>query len=702
MLEFIIMDCEQSFVEQKIVPLYTYGENDPKKFFNTMLPVSAQYDLCLGFFNSSGFHSLSSGMARFIKNEGRMRFIINQFVSPEDYNLITRDNSILNNEDFKNKIFSDLYELQKVLETPGEKFFNCLTILIEEGKLDIKIALINNQSHGIVHQKFGILKDFDNNRIVFNGSTNFSKTAFEKNFELLSIYKSWSQDTEIVETVSKFESLFDTLWNNEFRGVFVSDGKSLIKELKIIRYSNKNINESSTLDYYLEEELAFSEKDPSSLQAELESNEKYRLPSGVFLFNHQKQAIRKWLDSNKVGFFEMATGTGKTFTALAAISYLANTQNHLHGIILLVPRKNLASQWEKDVLAFGFQTPIICDSDHLGWENELNAAVMNSIWSDKIFFCIALLSTMVLNRFQSIMSNYRKHDPDLSDLAVICDEAHNLGENYLNNIPKARYRLGLSATPLRQFDQEGTNNIKKFFDYEKESVFRYSLSDAINDGYLCKYYYYPLVVELTDDEYVKYLYYTKKICKFFDSDGKLDFKNQILVNLLLARKRIIHKAQNKLDGFRKAIELILKIESPIHHLIVFAPSGKPENDNDEMENDIDNDDESVINEYARILFREYKIKQHQYISGTNESVLRLFSDGKIQALTVKNKLDEGVDIKQAQFAVFCSSSGNPRQFIQRRGRLLRTFPNKDYAYIFDLIVVPSKTKFDIAEKKEAR
>ena len=260
-------------------------------------------------------------------------------------------------------------------------------------------------------------------------------------------------------------------------------------------------------------------------------------------------------------------------------------------------------------------------------------------------------------------------------------------------------RIGLSATPERQFDDNGNEKIRKFFGSEQGYTYEYSMEDAINKGVLCKYMYYPHLVQLTRAEMDAYAELSDKIAKYFNFDkGCFDDIDEKLKMLLLTRKRIVHKAERKLDVFKDIIENHYQMRGNLKYTLIYVPEGnKPDyiegNDDFDRSEDIsdDSDTEHLINQYTQVVTEvDDHVTVRKFVSGQKdrEEILADFAEGKLQVLTSMKCLDEGVDVPRSELAIFCSSTGNPRQFIQRRGRVLRTHPDKKIAELHDLVVVP--------------
>ena len=292
---------------------------------------------------------------------------------------------------------------------------------------------------------------------------------------------------------------------------------------------------------------------------------------------------------------------------------------------------------------------------------------------------------------------------------MIADECHNMGSGSLvkrlKEIPYLR-RIGLSATPERQFDDEGNKKLNKFFGSEEHYTYEYSMEEAIHNGVLCKYMYYPHVVRLTPDEMSAYVEISEKIAKYFNYDTEsFDHIDDILKMKLLERKRIIHKAVNKLDIFKSIIKKRFEEKGNLKYSLIYVPEGnKPDyvGAQDDFDRN-DNDAEHLINIYTQAVTEvDDHVTVRKFVSGQKDrdEILYDFAEGKLQVLTSMKCLDEGVDVPRSELAIFCSSTGNPRQFIQRRGRVLRTHPDKKMAELHDLVVFPEINPYSDSYRME--
>ena len=282
----------------------------------------------------------------------------------------------------------------------------------------------------------------------------------------------------------------------------------------------------------------------------------------------------------------------------------------------------------------------------------------------------------------------------------IADECHNIGAGKIKvRLPYIPYgrRIGLSATPQRQFDDAGNNAINDFFGIKEDYTFEYTMQQAIQEGKLCQYYYYPHVVYLNSEEMQEYNELSVKLAKYYLVDSDRFKKDDILMSLLLKRKRIIHKASGKKTVFYDILKDRIKTNGSLKYSLIYVPEGnEPAEyfDNDSDSQDTISDDvetQHLIDEYTRIVAEvdpHTTVMQFTSETANRDGILEKFSKGQLDVLTSMKCLDEGVDVPRSEMAIFCASTGNPRQFIQRRGRILRTHEDKKYAIIHDLVVAP--------------
>lgn len=664
---------------------YSSGYDEPKEFFTEALIESSTFDLGLGFFSSSGIRSLAYGFALFIANGGKMRVVINHILSKEDKEAIENGQKHLV-KDFENRILSDIQKLTKTLSKEDEHFFHCLSYLISINRIEF-IATISTKG-GLGHDKYGIFTDDEGNKVAFIGSANFSHSALELNGETITVFTSPNDDKRI----SEYQTLFDKSWENDTPHLIhipIDEVKTFISEnfhkesLKQLLGNSINLREDKSINDFCKplsqrvlEKIELKEQEP-----------RFPFPEERSI---QIDAYNAWIKNGKNGVFAMATGSGKTVTALNCLRKQYK-DNGFYKAIIVVPTQALAIQWQKEAEAFNFQN-IISTHTEKDWKNTLSRYTTRSFLDQsKSIILITTYATFNRKDIQLFLHKVK----GLDSFIYIADEAHNIGSaSSLKNLPyNIKWRIGLSATPERIYDDLGSEKLYEFFNSRApEYTYRYTMKQAIEENILCHYDYFPIFVELTDSEMDEYENISVQLRKFIDSDtGKYKPEAE---KLLLKRKRIIHKAENKKVAISNLLE-DLKQKRKLDYTFVFVPEGYEPNYSERDSYDIDQEDVHIIDEYAQ-MFKNQGYSYHKYISGLDDAlnILKSFANGDIQILLSMKCLDEGVDIPRAEHAIFCSSTGNPRQFVQRRGRVLRKSKGKDKAKIWDLIVTPPNVMND--------
>lgn len=658
---------------------YSSGYDEPKDFFTEALIESSTFDLGLGFFSSSGIRSLAYGFALFIANGGKMRVVMNHFLSKEDKEAIENGQKHLV-ENFENRILSDIKKLAKTLSKEDEHFFHCLSYLISINRIEF-IATISTKG-GLGHDKYGIFTDDEGNKVAFIGSANFSHFALELNGETITVFTSTNDDKRI----SEYQTLFDKSWENDTPHLIhipIDEVKTYISEnfykesLKQLLGTSIDLREDKSINDFCK---PLSQRVLDKIELK-EQEPRFPFPEERTI---QIDAYNAWIKNGKNGVFAMATGSGKTVTALNCLRKQFK-ENGFYKAIIVVPTQALAIQWKHEAESFNFQNIISTHTDK-DWKNILSRYTTRSLLDQtKNIILITTYATFNRRDIQTFIDRTK----GIETFIYIADEAHNIGsKSSLKHLPEAiKWRIGLSATPERVYDDFGSEKLYEFFKSRPpEYTFRYTMKQAINSGILCHYDYYPIFVELTSSEMDEYERISSQLRKFIDSDtGKYKPEAE---KLLLKRKRIIHKAENKKVAISGLLE-DLKRKRKLDYTFVFVPEGYEPDYSESDSYQIEQDDIHIIDEYAQ-MFKDHGYSYHKYISGLDDApdILKSFADGDIQVLLSMKCLDEGVDIPRAEHAIFCSSTGNPRQFVQRRGRVLRKSKEKEKAKIWDLIVTP--------------
>jgi DNA phosphorothioation system restriction enzyme len=421
-----------------------------------------------------------------------------------------------------------------------------------------------------------------------------------------------------------------------------------------------------------------------------------RIPSSIQLRQYQRQAIANWFANQGRGTLKMATGSGKTITGLAIATELYQKIG-LQVLLVVCPYRHLVTQWARECQNFNLE-PILAFENVRNWQSQLSTALYSVHSGNQPFLTVITTNaTLIGEGLQSQL----KYFPDKT--LIIGDEAHNLGAPRLEqSLPRnIGLRLALSATPERYFDELGTEFLFDYFGPVLQPEL--TLADAIRQGALVHYLYYPILVELTEAEASTYAKLTKRIgWVLMDEENISNIENNdTLTSLLIQRARLIGAAANKLEALRQL--MVGRLDTS--HTLFYCGDGS-------VETPLSDESSHQLAAVTRLLGAELGYRINTYTAETplaeREELRRQFESGKLQGLVAIRCLDEGVDIPAVQTAVILASSGNPRQFIQRRGRILRPYPGKQRATLFDAIILPPDLGRDTLEvernllKKELR
>lgn len=662
--------------------------NEPLQFYLDGLFNSNQFDLLLGYFSSAAISVLSLGFAAFLHRGGQMRLVMNNVLSLKDRDAIQQGLT----GDTENVVFdlSDPVGIQRTLDEYGQHFFQCLSWLIANSRIELKIVKPKH-SEGIAHYKSGLFSDGED-VVGFKASSNFTAFGLLENLEELDAFLSW-ENGRSNKMISSQTRDFDALFSGsaeyveyleaEDVKIAIRDAfgdKSLIELLedeKLLAQKKKSRFENPVLKRAISKLLPQLDK--------ISKGPTFPYPTGPR--EYQKTAYVNWVKNGRAGIFGMATGTGKTITALnCVLEEYRRSSEKVYRAIILVPTLTLVRQWEREVRSFNFED-VYKVASISPWRQELSTLASTSKRIPISFIIISTYASFVKREMQNVV----KLLP--TDTIFIADEGHNLASpevaQCLTDLHLEK-RIGLSATPKRIYDPDGTAAMENFFGDSEPYTYSFSLEKAIREGVLCQYFYYPHIIHLREEELSEYRELSIKLVKLYQIKPRDQDTKKRIESKLLERKRIIHKAINKLPKTLEILANIFQEDINKRYILVYVPEGKTFeiNENEEESNP---DNIRIINQYTREIAKlNDNILVNQFISGKKDrdDILHQFASGDINVIASMKCLDEGIDIPQAEIAVFCSSTGNPRQFIQRRGRILRTHRLKRYAHVHDLVVVP--------------
>lgn len=619
-----------------------------ENFYEPCLQEAILYWRSVGFFSSSALEKITSGIDNLVLNNGMIRLIVSPKLSKDDIDAIQEgyyqrsrgvDNSIATWFDQQ----FDIYDRVRL---------NILAKLVAQGRLDIKIALTENL--GMYHEKLGIMKDKEENYVAFSGSMNESETAFMHNFESIDVYCSWDETRRSDIIYSNFVEL----WNGTTLGLCVLDFPDIGFE-RLKKYNDNSMT--------FEESFRFLEQKNTLPRMPKEIN------GNVFnIRKYQQEAIDAWFDNNNIGLFSMATGTGKTLTAITAAIKLYERKKQL-AIIIVCPFQHLVDQWEKDLRVFNFK-PICAYESSAIWQPLLRSKIRFFNMNSVDHLCVVTTnSTFMGTKFLTEVLKIKKA------ALLIVDEAHNIGSQLgLSALSKIQsnttYRLALSATPERHFDDEGTQKLISYFD---QVVYDFSLERAIRENHLTPYYYNIILTSLDNEEYSEYISLSCEISKYIFRKDEKPLITDKAKELMLKRSRLVNTSKDKLEKLIKK----LKASSLDYQNLIYCGIGK--------------DDSGLrqINAVTKALTESIGMRVCQFTSEESRDerkrlISRLSSGDDLHALVAMKCLDEGVDIPCVQSAYIMASSTNKKEHVQRRGRVLRKFPGKKYATIYDFVTLP--------------
>lgn len=713
-----------SFKEKNILKSYDTKRinNNPKKdpvlFYRDVFSEAVKADFHLGYFSTNAIINIAFSFASFIRKGGVVRFITNQYLNSNDIGLLGEFDLEQSQLKKVKETYEDAEALSNTFKSVSQHFFDCLKYLISVEKLLIIPVVcksnIGKSNEEMSHYKIAFFYDDDENWIYSTGSSNFSFGGMVRNGEKIDVTRSWTDfiRTEVKEDnenkeeekedIMKDQLRIDDIINNQ-EDEFQKLAKENLIEVIARKGKSKDIDQLVMDEKEIQSEIKRLYKTGrKNLFANYkEGKEVEKEPKFPFAEprQYQKDAYNAWVKNNYKGLFAMATGTGKTITSLNCVL----NEYHIHNkynVIIAVPTRSLLSQWVSEAKKFNFSN-IITTSD----SNYKKVLQRNLITKNNL----VLITTYATITRGSLEQIFMQFSSELSEFIFISDECHNIGSQKLfNKIPQFfKKRIGLSATPDRKYDVRGSNNLYSYFNSSPPCfTYSYSMKRAIEKDVLSEFNYYPRFTSLQEDELKEYIEITKKIARFLLPNSG---KNPDWVNaLLIKRKRIINKARNKKQLLKQIVTEIVhdKSKPEFNFAFVYVPEGYEKNlvveEEDNDLHDLDDRDKRIMDDYCKILGDEMEFKIQKFLGETRskDSVLERFKDGKLDALLAMKCLDEGVDIPRTQYGIFCASSGNPRQYIQRRGRVLRTHDEKKLSYIYDMIVVPDLDRLSSIYDKE--
>ncbi len=648
--------------EQEFAITYDTSEasKDPvTSFLEPCLENSVTYDRLSGYFSSRFLALAAKGLGPFLLGEGKMRLVMSSQLSSVDLEALTKnqDSPGMWAHLFDHLEFGD-ESFQSVVE---KRHFEAMCWLVSKGRLEIRIVIYAEQSgqgHSpIFHPKIGIFRDSSGDEISFSGSINETASGWTGNVEEFKVFKSWDRTSEFVTQDKK---TFLRHWNGDVEGSFrtIALPEALRQKLISIAPTERpNISSSSS--------------------------NRAKVAKVVRLRDYQKSAIEAWDRQGRVGILEMATGTGKTKTAKGCIDLVTGFgtpeyRSKKSLVVVTAPFEHIAKQWMEELSEYA---PVLASSSN-DWQSDMRQSI-NRIRLKRLnaLVVVAVQKTAAGRKFTSLIEEIQS---EFDHRLFVGDEAHGLGATSFQTalLPAYEFRLGLSATPTRYYDELGTQLLLDFFgstaftfDTKTAMVWRDS---STGQKALSPYKYFPEFVALSAFEAEKYQELSESIRKMQTNNLDLAQK-KVLESLLFKRAAVVKKAASKLPALRSLLEpMKLTLSFALiycHDLEQLSAVGATLN--------------SLGISYQKVTGEESNNPSAAY-SGLSQRdwILRQFAAGTTRVLLAIRCLDEGVDVPAAKIGFILASSGNPREFVQRRGRLLRPSPGKEFAVLHDFVVAP--------------
>lgn len=635
------------------------------------LKATHSLDVMMGYFASSSFVAIAPGLATFLRNaKAPLRMVVSPFLTAGDFDALTQDETQLAR--LAQRILIDDIPNEDAL---ARHTLECLAWLITQQRLILKVAVMRD---ALFHPKVWLFED-GANRAALHGSTNFTKTGLSRNREQLTLSRDWKGE-EAVFHIERFRREFDDLWSGGDEDCYVLPLPDAIARNVIERYKTEAMPDEEALGSIWQKAHGLEEPPSDGYvprHAELQIPAQLVYESGDFA--HQGRAVKAWEATGRRGILEMATGAGKTITSMICASRLQDEIGSLL-VVVTAPYRPLIEQWCDEIREFGVQ-PINLTA--AGGPEARNKEIRQagrrlSMGHSRAEVLVVSNDTLCTERFiRSVAAVKAKK-------LLIADECHNLGAaSFTANPPEEfEYRLGLSATPVRQYDEEGTDALIAYFG---EICFSFTLEEAIGKC-LTEYDYHVHFVELTPDEMQEWSDLTDEIANLAwkIEAGKSD---PYLDNLLRQRRLVLETASGKLGILADLLDA--EGVRALRYTLIYATDKKPE----QLE-----EINRLLNSRG-VLFHQLTQEETQNRQQTKR-ILAAFQDGLTQVLTAKRVLDEGVNIPQIKLSYILASTTVKRQWVQRRGRLLRTCKaiGKTHAVIHDFVVLPPGTSSSTIER----
>ena len=602
-------------------------------FYVPCLQESVLYDRAVGFFSSTLFHVVALAYSDFVRRGGRLRLICSPALTPEDFDAMKDADEI--GRYAQSTVRDELQELLNRPETiPPTRL---LATLVAQDIAEVRIAFADNPS-GIFHDKLGIFEDADGRRVSFIGSANETWRAWGLNHESFEVFCSWRNESELYRTRNHVDA-FRRLWRGNEPGVRVEPLEHVTREQLVA--------------------VADDDLDHAIQTARVLPSRRLQGPRRT-LMEHQALVLEDWAAHEHRGIVNFATGAGKTLTAIEGVKRWTDDGG---AAVILVPGRDLHAQWTREI-----------DMELPGCQLLLAGAGSDKTAWQRLLPIFTGPGNSALNRWIVLVTNATFASDDFQrrlrtgdHLLLVADEMHRAGS--ARTLPalegtQCGATLGLSATYRRQFDQGGTDRLLDFFGPVLMPVI--GLAEAMIIGLLVPYDYRLHELSLDDDELERYEDLTRQIRRVVQRGESVDDDGSLLQMLLIRRARILKQARGKVP---LAAQILRDEYREGHRWLVYC------------------DDIAQLNALIRECLNSGlpALEFHSEMVSDRDAVLRSLGEhgGIVVAIRC---LDEGIDIPVTDHALIIASSTADREYVQRRGRVLRRAPNKISAEVHDLLL----------------
>lgn len=678
-------ECSPPFrgMLEEIAAIYSLPEDDLAG--EVLIPAignSTLTSIASGFFSSGALAMVAPGLAGAIENGSTIRLLLSPELSEEDWEAVRQ--GIEEPETVVcsviNRILISGSTVQSALERHTAE---CLSYLLAMGHIEIRFILMPS---GMFHKKQWLISDHTY-RIAVHGSGNTTKCGLFVNGEQMSIDREWIDGPRAAQRIDMLFTKFECDWEGKNDKFVTISAPAAVEILRLVKPSNSvGANPIPTVvDFW----NAWAEDHRAGIAPKFSSRVesipiRLQIPSSLQWtsgrYGHQADAVKAFEANMSRGIIAIATGGGKTRCALIAAT-LRQDKEVLRPflLVILVPSETLLRQWLSEIREFSMTPTVIGDvssSARSGVIAEIEARLYAGGNRTEI-----VLSTLQLFGSDQRIRQLVERVSTVAMTMLIADEAHNFGApSFIDSTPDYfESRLGLSATPIRQYDTEGTAAL---FDFFGPVIYEFSLGDAINAECLVPYDYFVHIVSLTEDEMGAYSDLTQQLYMAgfrIDDDGRINITNKRVERLLRQRRAVLEQAEGKIAALQKSLQ-----SGPIHRALIYCSP---------KELVVASERQIVL---VNRLLSEMGIVSHQLTSqetsnARGRDILDKFANGEYQALTAMKVLDEGVDVPATEVAYLLASTTVEREWVQRRGRVLRASPGKTSAAVHDFVVVPLQT-----------